>query len=53
MQREYNNEEEVSKRKVVSKGEEQTGWCFDEECKDLSRKFRVLMNEFDKLNALF
>jgi hypothetical protein len=26
---------------------------FDEECKDLSRKFWVLMNEFDKLNALF
>jgi len=38
---------------VISKGEEQTGWCFDEECKDLSRKFWVLMNEFDKLNALF
>ena len=26
---------------------------FDEECKDLSRKFRVLMNEFDKLNEIF
>jgi hypothetical protein len=26
---------------------------FYEECKDLSRKFWVLMNEFDKLNALF
>jgi hypothetical protein len=25
---------------------------FLEECKDLSRKFWVLMNEFDKLNAL-
>ena len=37
---------------MISKGEEQTGWCFDEECKDLSRKFWVLMNEFDKLNAL-
>jgi len=28
MQREYYNEVEVSKRKVVSKGEEQTSWCF-------------------------
>jgi len=28
MQREYYNEVEVSKRKVVSKEEEQTSWCF-------------------------
>jgi len=28
MQREYYNEVEVSKREVVSKGEEQIGWCF-------------------------
>ena len=26
---------------------------FDEECKNLSRKFKVLMKEFDKSNELF
>jgi hypothetical protein len=26
---------------------------FDEQCKNLSRKFKVLMKEFDKLNELF
>jgi hypothetical protein len=42
------------KKEDVSKGEEQTNWCFFyEEYKDLSHKFGVLMSEFDNLNKLF